>query len=36
MCCVQGEKRKAKQVYCEGIDLGDGVLIEEADEETTI
>ena len=31
MCCVENGKRK--QVHCEGIDLGDGVVIEEADEE---
>ena len=31
MYCVENEKRK--QVHCEGIDLGDGVVIEEADEE---
>ena len=31
MCCVENGKRK--QVHSEGIDLGDGVVIEEADEE---
>ena len=25
--------KRGKQVHCEGIDLGDGVVIEEADEE---
>ena len=31
MCCIEDER--GKQVHCEGIDLGDGVVIEEANEE---
>ena len=33
-CAVLKIKRE-KQVHCEGIDLGDGVVIQEADEEYT-
>ena len=31
MYCVEDER--GKQFHCEGIDLGDGVVIEDADEE---
>ena len=33
-CAVLKIKRE-KQVHCEGVDLGDGVVIQEADEEDT-
>ena len=31
--CAELKKKREKQVHCKGINLGDGVVIEEADEE---
>ena len=31
--CAMLQEKRGKQVQCEGIDLGDGIVIEEADKE---
>ena len=31
--CTVVERKKRKQVHCEGIDLGEGMMIEETDQE---